>query len=101
MYPEQCGVISAHHTRINGKIPDFTIAREGGVTEYVEFTMATVLACTHDAKPIPVARNREHANTHESVGIKISEVRKTLEYPRDAAPQQDHHHRHRVHWALQ
>ncbi len=43
MYPEQCGVISAHHTRINGKIPDFTIAREGGVTECVEFTMATVL----------------------------------------------------------
>ena len=56
---EQRGVIPAHHTRINGKIPDFTIAREGGVTEYVEFTMATVLACTHDAKPIPVARNRE------------------------------------------
>mmetsp|Transcript_13958 Transcript_13958/g.56615 ORF Transcript_13958/g.56615 Transcript_13958/m.56615 type:complete len:145 (-) Transcript_13958:2389-2823(-) len=72
--------------RTNGKIPDFTIAREGGITESIDFTMATVLACTHDAKSIAVARNREHANTHTGVGIKIPEARKKDEYPRKMPP---------------
>jgi hypothetical protein len=84
VYPEQRGVIPAHHTRTNGKIPDFTIAREGGFFESVDFTMATVLTCTHDAtKPTPVSHNRERANTHTGVGIKIAEARKTIEYPRE------------------
>ena len=84
VYTEQRGVIPAHHTRINGKIPDFTVVREGGALESVDFTMATVLICPHDAtKPTPVTHNRERANTHASVGIKISEAKKTLEYPRE------------------
>mmetsp|Transcript_10124 Transcript_10124/g.41761 ORF Transcript_10124/g.41761 Transcript_10124/m.41761 type:complete len:296 (-) Transcript_10124:76-963(-) len=102
VYLEQRGVIPPHHTRTNGKIPDFTTAREGGVLESVDFTMATVLTCTHDAtKPTPVSHNRERANTHTGVGIKISEARKTIEYPPETAgQQQDHHHRRRMHWAF-
>ena len=49
MYLDQRGVIPAHHTRINGKIPDFTIIKEGGITESIDFILATILACTHDA----------------------------------------------------
>ena len=69
VYLEQGGVMPAHHMRTSGKIPDFIVEREGGVNESVDYTTATDLACTHDAKPIPVAKGREHANTRTGVGI--------------------------------
>ena len=86
MYPEQCGVISAHHTRINGKIPDFTIAREGGVTESVDYTIATVLAYACDANLEPVAGNREHADIDPGVGIKIFKAKKKTKSPHKTPP---------------
>lgn len=97
VYLEQRGIMPAHLTRENGKIPDFIVQREGGTTEAVDFTTATVLEYTresllHDAKPKPVtvgcARNNtlEHANRRAGVGIKIAEKRKETEYPRELPP---------------
>jgi hypothetical protein len=108
VYLEQRGIMPAHLTRENGKIPDFIVQREGGTTEAVDFTTATVLeysreSLLHDAKPKPVtvgcARNNtlEHANRRAGVGIKIAEKRKettgrfskaALEWCKDVAKQQ-------------
>ncbi|MDA9080935.1 hypothetical protein N9M16_05885, partial [Candidatus Dependentiae bacterium] len=63
VYLEQRGIMPAHLTRENGKIPDFIVQREGGTTEAVDFTTATVLEYTresllHDTKPKPVTVGR-------------------------------------------
>ena len=63
VYLEQRGIMPAHLTRENGKIPDFIVQREGGTTEAVDFTTATVLeysreSLLHDAKPKPVTVGR-------------------------------------------
>tara|TARA_B100001758_G_scaffold59135_1_gene49014 strand:+ start:211 stop:711 length:501 start_codon:yes stop_codon:yes gene_type:complete len=86
VYLEQRGVIPAHHTRIDGKIPDFTIAREGGVTESVDYTIATVLAYACDANLDPVAGNREHADIDPGVGIKIFKAKKKTKSPHKTPP---------------
>ena len=97
VYLEQRGIMPAHLTRENGKIPDFVVQREDGTTEAVDFTTATVLEHAHgpllrDEKPKPVsvgcARNNtlEHANRRAGVGIKIAEKRKETQYPRELPP---------------
>ena len=86
VYREQRGVVPAHNRRINGKIPDFTLRREGGITESVDFTTATVLRCPFNEKPTPVTHNRQHANTHAGVGINYAEANKATEYPREMPP---------------